>query len=374
MLHLIRRPRYMLLKETTQIDVAFCFSCSNPAFLPRSLNRPRPQRAFTLVELLVVIAIIGVLVGLLLPAVQAAREAARRTSCSNNQKNIMLAIHNFADSFKGQLPPVNFINHSVLNGASGTPVIGSAHFAVLSYLEQGNIYDRYNANVPDKGFLGARLNPLSVMACPTDPTHNLGMSTLMCAPTPLVPADTLAGVPVAVATYSYNLALFGDGRTYDDRPMAQRETPGIYPSGNSSPILLGNVPDGMSNTIGLVEQAATYPFAHLQNPQYDPNAPDNSYHDITSWSYPAYIDTYGPHYPNPIYFDVTGPNAGLYDPPQIGTNIREANPDTAQSFHPGVMVCSIMDGSVRNISAGISLRTWRLLINPKDGQVFDSDW
>jgi prepilin-type N-terminal cleavage/methylation domain-containing protein/prepilin-type processing-associated H-X9-DG protein len=70
-----------------------------PCDRPRAVSK-RKRFAFTLVELLVVIAIIGILVALLLPAIQAAREAARRTQCKNNLKNIGLAIHNLAETYK----------------------------------------------------------------------------------------------------------------------------------------------------------------------------------------------------------------------------------------------------------------------------------
>ena len=81
---------------------------------------------FTLVELLVVITIIGILIALLLPAVQAAREAARRGQCTNNLKQIGLAVHNFHDARKA-LPP------SFLTGGGHAPWL----VMILPYVEQG---------------------------------------------------------------------------------------------------------------------------------------------------------------------------------------------------------------------------------------------
>ena len=97
------------------------------------------KRGFTLVELLVVIAIIGVLIALLLPAVQQAREAARRSQCSNNLKQIGLAMHNYHDTF-GSFP-------------SAWIQVGSSRYhawsaLILPFMEQGNIHDKLS---PDFG-------------------------------------------------------------------------------------------------------------------------------------------------------------------------------------------------------------------------------
>ena len=73
------------------------------------------RRGFTLIELLVVIAIIAILIALLLPAVQAAREAARRTQCRNRMKQLVLAVHNYADTFSETLPPYVIEDRNRLN-------------------------------------------------------------------------------------------------------------------------------------------------------------------------------------------------------------------------------------------------------------------
>jgi len=97
--------------------------------------RPKRTSGFTLVELLVVIAIIGILVALLLPAVQAAREASRRASCGNNLKQYGLAIHNYADVYKENLPRASF--------NWGNPQT-SWQVYILPFCEQQTIYNELN--------------------------------------------------------------------------------------------------------------------------------------------------------------------------------------------------------------------------------------
>lgn len=100
--------------------------------------------AFTLVELLVVIAIIGILVALLLPAVQAAREAARRTQCTNNMKQVGLALHNYHDTHQA-LP----INANWLGDSSRD--VYSALVILLPFMEQQNVYEAADAEVEQEG-------------------------------------------------------------------------------------------------------------------------------------------------------------------------------------------------------------------------------
>jgi prepilin-type N-terminal cleavage/methylation domain-containing protein len=110
-------------------------------------NRNINRFAFTLVELLVVIAIIGILVALLLPAVQAAREAARRAKCTNNLKQLGLAIQMYQDKQKA-LPP----GASWFASPQAPPLCdrcGTIHMQLLPFLEEQSLYDAFNFRTPD---------------------------------------------------------------------------------------------------------------------------------------------------------------------------------------------------------------------------------
>lgn len=122
------------------------------------MKTSKGRRGFTLVELLVVIAIIGILVGLLLPAVQAAREAARRMSCSNNFKQIGIALHNYHAAFK-RIPTSGI-------GTTSTPSPGNAWWqsstlannrrlsalvGILPFIEQQGIWDTISSPMDADG-------------------------------------------------------------------------------------------------------------------------------------------------------------------------------------------------------------------------------
>jgi prepilin-type N-terminal cleavage/methylation domain-containing protein/prepilin-type processing-associated H-X9-DG protein len=129
---------------------------------------------FTLIELLVVIAIIAVLISLLLPAVQAAREAARRAQCTNNLKQIGLAVHNYI-SANDVFPWGCYRQHNINDGAGGLGypyTSGGSFVPLLPFCEQQPVFNaiNFNYNIFGAGNTTVDATSLNYLHCPSDPS------------------------------------------------------------------------------------------------------------------------------------------------------------------------------------------------------------
>lgn len=246
----------------------------------------RNSSGFTLVELLVVIAIIGILVGLLLPAVQAAREAARRMSCSNNLKQVALALQNFESAHKFfpparvdamvgyPVPEMNIFPDSTTGNITHGPGI-----FLLPYIEQQQIYSQYNMKASWNSPVNAAAiaNYIPNLLCPSNPqrmldTGNAPSSTAaprwQAAPSDYAIANGVNG-KLGLAPYNLMRPIPGYDPTNPSTDATQytgailpMSTISSFTTGMNPPFYnkrpksrLANILDGTSNTFAWVEDA-----------------------------------------------------------------------------------------------------------------------
>ncbi|MFT5526184.1 MAG: prepilin-type N-terminal cleavage/methylation domain-containing protein [Pirellulaceae bacterium] len=311
--------------------------------------RPRERAlrsAFTLVELLVVIAIIGILVALLLPAVQAAREAASRSTCTNNLKELGIAIHNHHDTLR-------FIPYSrrLEYDSNGRPGNGYETWAVLimPFIEQRPAYDSWEKEVLADGTFGkfiafqdqpdqARLHQIPNMFCPS----RRSAQSVVRGSTSGDECNGGTHVPGALGDYA---ACAGntEGRS-DYRPDSppgtgsDRESNGAFVQDGSSNLRFNDITDGLSQTLFIGEK-------HIPFNKFGV-APDSSIYDGCTAASFRQVGTGRP----------------------IARTWRSNGSQLFGAMHPEVALFLIGDGSVRGLDVNTNEITLDYLASRRDGQ------
>ncbi len=324
-------------------------------------QRRRLGSGFTLVELLVVIAIIGILIALLLPAVQAAREAARRIQCTNNLKQLALAMHTYADAMRSfppgsiTAPPTGTnINNPWMAAQSTASDANNEHgtswvLHILPFIEQGSMHNQWNfkSSVSGSTNLALSQNNIAAFYCPSR-RGEVEQTAL-----------TLGGNRTGGGNDYGGCA--GSGRTFeetDSKPYLTATTAEFWLYAQRKGILTRNsgtrfsaIADGTSSTIVVGEvQRLHRPTSTAQRSQ-------------DGWAIGGAATLFST-------FEVTPVRSGT--PEAGGTKNSGMNNgyfESPGSNHSGGSNFGIADGSVQFISENIDRHVLRKLGSMADGEV-----
>ena len=377
------------------------------ATIARSPVPARARRGFTLVELLVVITIIGILISLLLPAVQSAREAARRTQCSNNIKQLGLALNTYHTSY-GKFPPSGvFRNSSGAYDPSQVETKNNAYLyenwvvLILPQMDQAPLRQSFNLTLPmsnaaNQASCGISL---SVMLCPSD-TYN--RSPFIGSTDPGGLTSNLGSFPWARGDYGANASLAymaytvesghsytppsGSAQDIGDGAGAawnSRFSRGVM-GANAQSLRIDDIKDGASNTILVGEIRAGVTSYDCRGIWAMSGACPSSL-----WCHGYLTDDNGPNCNMTNGDDVltcTDIQAGVGGATNLITLNMSCSPgpwpnwqQSARSMHAGGVNTCFADGSVHWISDFVqtgtgpgSLGVWDKLNLSNDGQTIDA--
>jgi len=335
----------------------------------------RPLRGFTLVELLVVIAIIGVLVALLLPAIQAAREAARRTQCTNNMKQLGLAMLNY-ESGQGVLPSGSEGTFRAPDPVTNADFFTSVQAILLPYMEQGQILallDRTKDAFEPENFEAGSHQP-SVFLCTSETNHRDSLGTDLG----WTNYHANAGSWVRLngrwdGVFGTDKIAYGPGGS----------PPPEYPALGRLP--LKRITDGLSNTAAFAEMANGFGFdvGASENPLSDCKDSSGSVPVTTAreardaflaqdwnaasfplggqWRFRGYPFTEGTMW-RTWYNHLLPPNSSCWRPNEWWDIVSPPS-----SYHPGTVNVVMCDGSVQAVNDGIDPDAWTAM-GTRDGE------